>query len=81
MITAMEKQTVYFTMVKHPLKNWIRIGNAYKSRKTASGWIPFVRGAWRGLRVKISQCTLTFIDGKLSDRSRRMLNEKYKIDS
>ena len=41
------RRTVYFTMVNHPLKGWVRVGNAYSSRKTAQGWLGFVRtSAW-----------------------------------
>lgn len=54
----MEKRTVFFTMVMHPAKGWTRVGNAYPSRKAAADWLPFVRGAWRGLRAKVSQCAV-----------------------
>jgi len=45
----MEKRTVFFTMVMHPANGWTRVGNAYPSRKAAADWLPFVRGAWRGV--------------------------------
>lgn len=47
------RRTVYFTMVNHPLKGWVRVGNAYSSRKTAQGWLGFVRVAWRGLPCRV----------------------------
>lgn len=48
----------YFTMVSHPLRGPIRVGNAYSTRKAACGWMPFVRRAWLGLPVKIEACWL-----------------------
>jgi len=71
---------VWFTMVLHPVNGWMRVGNAYGSRKAASEWLPFVRGAWRGLRTRVSQCSLRFVDGVLDERSRRTLDEKYNLD-
>ena len=76
-----DKRTVFFTMVMHPLKGWIRVGNAYPTRKSASEWVPFVRGAWKGLRVKVSQCTVYLENGKVSEKSRRLLDAKYNLDA
>lgn len=75
------KQTVYFTMVLHPGKGWIRVGNAYASRKAATEWLPFVRGVWRGCRARVSQCTLHIYDGKLTYSSLRVLDRKYNLDA
>ena len=72
---------VWFTMVLHPAKGWMRAGKAYGSREAAAEWVPFVRGAWRGLRTKVSQCTLRFVNGQLDERSRRTLDEKFNMDS
>jgi hypothetical protein len=72
---------VWFTMVLHPLNGWIRAGKAYGSRDAAREWVPFVRGAWRGLRVKVSQCTLRWVNGQLDERSRRTLDEKFNMDA
>ncbi len=77
----MEKRTVFFTMVMHPETGWTRVGNAYPSRKAAADWLPFVRGAWRGLRAKVSQCTVRFEGGKVCEQSRRLLDEKYNLDA
>ena len=68
-------------MVMHPANGWMRVGNAYPSRKAAADWLPFVRGAWRGLRVKVSQCTVWLIGGKVCEKSRRLLDRKYNIDA
>ena len=76
----MEKRTVFFTMVLHPVTGWTRVGKAYFSRNDASGWLPFVRGAWRGCRVKVSQCTLRFKNGALTERSREILDQKFNMD-
>lgn len=77
----MEKMTVFFTMVRHPVKGWMRCGNAYPSRKAATDWLPFVRGAWRGLRARVAQCTLRFNDGVLTERSRKLLDQKFNLDA
>lgn len=77
----MEKRTLYFTMVMHPAAGWMRVGNAYPSRKAAADWLPFVRGAWRGLRARVSQCTVRLDGGKVCDKSRRLLSEKYNLDA
>ncbi|AQH05957.1 hypothetical protein A9R05_44190 (plasmid) [Burkholderia sp. KK1] len=80
MESGMEKRTVFFTMVLHPVTGWTRVGNAYSSRETASGWLSFVRGAWRGCRVKVSQCTLRFKNGVLTEKSRQILDQKFNLE-
>ena len=62
--------------------NWLDEGwHAYPSRKAAADWLPFVRGAWRGLRAKVSQRTVRFEGGKVCEQSRRLLDEKYNLDA
>ena len=78
---ATEKRTVFFTMIMHPIKGWTRVGNAYGSRKSAAEWLPFVRGSWRGLRAKVSQCTLRLENGVISPSSKRVLDKKYNLDA
>jgi hypothetical protein len=75
------KRTVYFTMVRHPSRGLMRVGNAYGSRKAAADWLPFVRGAWRGCSVSISRCTLVWVGGELTLSSRRVLDQKYNLDA
>lgn len=75
-----EKRTVFFTMVRHPIKGWIRAGNAYGTKKEAASWLPFVRGAWRGCYVRVSQCTLRLQNGVLCEKSKRLLDTKYNLD-
>lgn len=77
----MEKRTLFFTMVMHPDAGWMRVGNAFTSRKAAAEWLPFVRFTWRGLQAKVSQCTVRLDGGKVCDKSRRLLSEKYNIDA
>lgn len=77
---AATKRTLFFTMVQHPVKGWARAGNAYPSRKAASDWVPFVRGASRGLAVKVSQVTVRFEGGKVTEQSRRVLDAKFNLD-
>lgn len=77
----MKKRTLYFTMVLHPAKGWIRVGNAYPTRKGAQEWLPFVRGAWRGLRTKVSQCTVRFDGGAISEKSREVLDKRFNLDA
>ncbi len=76
-----EKRTVFFIMILHPANGWIRVGNAYGSRKIAQGWTGFVSKAWRGLRTKVSQCTITLEDGRPDERSRKVLDQKYNLNS
>lgn len=75
------EKTVYFTMVLHPASGWTRVGNAYPSPGSAKDWVPFVRGRWRGLGVKVESCRLEFHDGVLSEESKRILDEKFNLDS
>ncbi len=72
---------VWFTMIMHPATGWTRVGRAYASRNSASEWIPFVRGAWRGLQTKVAQCTLRWVNGQLDDKSRRTLDKKFNMDA
>lgn len=71
---------VWFTMVLIPGKGWTRVGKAYGSRENAKGWLPFVSGAWHGLRTKVSQCTLRWVDGAMTERSRETLSTKYNME-
>ncbi len=79
MNTESTTRKFFFVMVEHPMKGWIRVGNAYSSRATAIGWGPIVRGAWCGCRVKVSQFTARFVNGKLDERSREVLDKKYNL--
>jgi hypothetical protein len=75
------KRVLFFNMVFHPVKGWTRVGNAYSSKKAAVEWLPFVRGVWRGCRTKVSQCTIRFVDGVITEPSRLVLSEKFNLDS
>lgn len=77
----MEKRTLFFTMVLHPSIGWIRVGRAYPSREAATDWLPFVRGYWRGFRARVSQCTVRIDGGKVCEKSRRVLDEKYNVNA
>jgi hypothetical protein len=79
--SAIVRRLVYFTMVLHPLNGWLRVGKAYNSRETAKGWLGFVRGAWRGCRVKVLSCPLTWINGKLNAASLRRLDVQFNMDA
>ena len=50
----MNSRTVYFTIVRHPTNGMQRVGNAYPSRKAATEWLSFVRGAWRGRSARVA---------------------------
>jgi hypothetical protein len=76
-----EKRKVFFTMVYHPLKGWMRCGNAYGTKEAAKEWVPFVRKSWRGLRTKVVQFTLELVDGKPSEKSRKVLDKKFNLDA
>ena len=73
---------VFFVMVLHPANGWTRCGNAYASRKAACEWAPFVSAAWRGLRTRVAACTIRYdAPGKMSERSRRVLDEKFNLNA
>lgn len=74
------KRRIWFIMVRHPVKGWTRVGPAYGSLENAKGWVSFVRRAWRGLRTKVSQCTLRYNNGHLDERSIQTLDKKYNMD-
>lgn len=71
---------VFFTMVLHPETGWTRVGRCYGTKKSARQWLPLVRGAWRGLYVKVSQCTLRWKDGQMTESSRKTLSEKFNME-
>lgn len=71
---------VWFTMVLLPGKGWTRVGKAYGSKKAARGWLGFVSKAWHGLRVRVSQSTLRWRNGEMTDRSKKTLSAKYNME-
>lgn len=81
MPTAVTTKKLFFTMVMHPVHGWMRVGNAYPSHSAAREWLPFVRGAWRGLRAKVSPCTIELHDGQVSEKSKKMLDERFNLDA
>lgn len=81
MSMSTEKRRVYFTMVLHPARGWIRVGNAYASQESAKSWLSFVRGSWRGCRARVAQCTLRLVDGKPDSRSLAVLDKKFNMDA
>ena len=73
--------TVYFTMICHTETGWFRVGNAYSSRQCAKSWLPFARKAWRRLPGKVEQCKLDFVDGVITDDSRKLLSDCYNMEA
>ena len=80
-VSRLVRRVVFFTMVQHPCEGWMRVGKAFATKKAARGWVPFVRKAWRGLSTKVSQCTLTWQDGKLTAESVKVFDEKFNMDA
>ena len=80
-MTTRVKKTLFFTMINHPIRGWIRVGQPYPSRQAAREWMPFVRGAWRGLQTKVSQCTVHLVDGQVCEASKRVLDLKFNLDA
>jgi len=74
------KRRVYFTMVDHPVKGWIRVGPAYPTRDVAASWLPFVSGAWKVCGARVAQFTARWVDGELDERSVRTLDQKFNMD-
>jgi len=80
-MSTITKRKLFFTMVLHPFNGWTRVGNAYTSKEQAQEWLPMVRGSWYMCKCKISQFTAIYIDGKLSDKSKEILDKKFNLDS
>jgi len=74
-----ERIRVFFIMVRRPDGGWRRVGPRYRDRAVARSWVSFVGKAWHS-KPRISQCTLTLVDGRLDERSVRVLDEKYNMD-
>jgi hypothetical protein len=72
---------VFFTMVLYPhTGKWTRVGKAYSSKAEAKSWLPLVRGAWRGCRVKVTPCTLRWINGTMTQASKDTLSVKFNME-
>lgn len=76
----MKKIKVFFHMVDHPAKGWIRVGRAYESRHATKGWVSFIRARY-GWTVKISQCTICIENDQVCPKSIKILNDKYNMDA
>ena len=76
----MTTRRVYFTLAKHPTRGWMRVGKAYASRDAAKECLLLVRGAWRGVQVRVAQCTLRYDAGHLDEKSLRTLDKKFNMD-
>lgn len=76
-----KKRTLFFIMVLHPVDGWIRVGKPYASRAAATEWLPIVRGSWRYMRTKIAQLTVALVNGKPTEKFRRILDQKFNIDA
>ena len=78
--SAIVRRRIYFTMIEHPYRGWIRVGPSYGKRATAKGWLPFVRRSWHGLRGKVLSCPLVWRDGRLDEKSVRLL-DSFNMDA
>ncbi len=77
---ANKPSKLFFIMVGHPSKGWIRSGNAYATKKAADGWTDFVKSYWRGLPTKVERLNLTWNGDKLDDRTIEILDKKFNLD-
>ena len=75
------KGTHFFVMVDMPGKGWTRVGPDYPTRQIARGWVTIVRRRWHGLPTRVQQFTFSVVDGRVDERSRRILSEKFNMDS
>jgi len=73
------KLTVYFTMALNSEDKWYRVGIAYRTRKIAETWMDFVSKSQGGRQIKVEECALLFIEGKLDDNSVKILDEKFNL--
>ena len=74
-----EIRWVFFIMVEIST-GWIRVGNAYATRKGAEGWLDFVSAAKGGRPARVEGLELVYIDGELDERTIRALDEKFNLD-
>lgn len=74
------KQTVYFTMLLHPVKGWIRVGGAKATREDAKWWCRVIRNRWNPNRTRVSQFTFRLVDGVMDEKSKAVLNTKFNMD-
>lgn len=79
-MTAAKTRRVWFTMVCHPVRGWIRVGRAFDSSAVARSWLPVVRGFWRGLRTRVSPLTLRWKNGRMTDETKKILSGKFNLD-
>jgi hypothetical protein len=52
----MSKQAIVYAIeVNHPLRGWVRMQQRYREKATAKSWLRFVKKAWHGLPVRITE--------------------------
>lgn len=72
---------VFFTMVRKPCGEVVRVGKPFRSKTVANDWKSFVKGAWNGCRVTVRSLLVTFDEGGgVTEKSRRRLDREFNCD-
>lgn len=72
---------VFFTMVRKPTGEWIRVGRQHRTREAAREWMPIVKGQWRFCKTSIRKLTLRFTEtGELTEATKRRLDREFNMD-
>ncbi len=78
----MAADRVFFLMVNHPVRGWVRVGNSYSTRESAASWRGFVRKAWHGCPVQVEMLKLHYTEsGELSPETIRVLDQRFNLDA
>lgn len=80
LLVGRTKRKVFFTMMHHPAKGWIRVGRPFASREVAKSWVPFVEKAKGGAPVHVESFTLIFDNGSLTPACVKRLSARYNMD-
>ena len=76
-----EKIKVFFVMIQHPEEGWMRVGVQHPTKDSAQSWLSFARAGWANWPGRVSQFTAEIVDGKLTERSRKILDQKYNMST
>ena len=71
---------VYMIMCQINPPKWTRVGTVYRNRQAAIGWVPLVRGRYRGAPTMIETATIESIDGKPTAEAVKLFDRRYNID-
>lgn len=71
---------VFFTMVEITT-GWVRVGDAYSTRREAEDWLDFVSESKGGRPAKVEELKLNYIGDALDEETIQILDEKFNMDA